>query len=112
MSDAKAIDMLRFRASYGITGNSDIGSYNSLATINSGTNFIGGELRSTSVPARLANPDLKWEKSSQVNVGFSLNAFNNVLEIQADYYYKLTSDLLLSRPIPSMTGFTSVLDNI
>lgn len=112
MSDVKAIDMLRFRASYGITGNSDIGSYSSLATINSGTNLIGGELRSTSALARLANPDLKWEKNSQVNVGFSLAAFNNVLEIEADYYYKLTSDLLLDRPIPSTTGFTSIVDNI
>lgn len=112
MSNVKAIDMLRFRASYGVTGNSDIGSYNSLATINSGTNLIGGELRSTNALARLSNPDLKWEKNNQVNVGFSLNAFNNVLEIEADYYYKLTSDLLLDRPVPSTTGFTSIVDNI
>ena len=112
MSDVEAIDMLRFRASYGVTGNSDIGSYNSLATISSGTNFIGGDLRSTSAFARLANPDLKWEKNNQVNVGFSLNAFNNILEIEADYYYKLTSDLLLNRPVPSTTGFTSIVDNI
>jgi len=112
MSDIKIIDMLRFRASYGVTGNSEMGSYNSLATIYSGTNLIGGELRSTSAFARLANPDLKWERNNQINVGFNLNAFNNIIELEADYYYKLTSDLLLDRPVPSITGFTSIVDNI
>ncbi|PXX30390.1 TonB-dependent receptor [Arenibacter sp. ARW7G5Y1] len=112
MSEVKAINMLRLRASYGVTGNTEIGSYNSLATISSGTNLIGGELRSTSEVTRLANPDLKWERSSQVNLGLNLRAFNDVLSVEADYYYKLTTDLLLDRPIPSTTGFTSITDNI
>lgn len=112
MSNIKAINMLRLRASYGVTGNTEIGSYNSLATVSSSTNLIGGELRSTSEITRLANPDLKWERSSQVNFGFNLRAFDDVLSIEADYYYKLTTDLLLDRPIPSTTGFTSITDNI
>src|SRR5690606_15770105 len=112
MSNVKSISLLRLRASYGMTGNTEIGSYNSLATISSGTNLIGGELRSTSRITRLPNPDLLWEKSSQVNLGFNLNAFNDVLSIEADYYYKLTTDLLLDRPVPSTTGFTSIMDNI
>ena len=112
MADVSVIDMFRLRASYGVTGNTEIGSYNSLATVNSGTNLIGGELRSTSSITRLENPDLKWEKSSQFNFGLNLSAFNNVLSVEADYYYKLTTDLVLDRPIPSTTGFTSITDNI
>ncbi len=112
MSEAGIIDALRFKASFGVTGNSEIGSYNSLATVSSGTNLIGGVLNSTSVVTRLANPDLRWEKSSMVNIGMNLRAFNNVLSLEADYYYKLTSDLLLARPVPSTTGFTSITDNI
>ena len=112
MSDVNFIDLLRLRASYGVTGNSEIGSYNSLATISSGTNLIGGDLNATSTVTRLANPDLKWEKNKQVNIGFNVRAFNNFLTIEADYYYKLTTDLLLDRPVPSTTGFTSITDNI
>ncbi len=112
MSEAGYIDVLRFKASYGVTGNSEIGSYNSLATISSGTNLIGGVLNSTSAVTRLANPDLRWEKSSMVNLGMNLRAFNNVLSLEVDYYYKLTTDLLLDRPVPSTTGFTSITDNI
>jgi TonB-dependent starch-binding outer membrane protein SusC len=85
MSDVNFINMLRLRASYGFTGNSEIGSYSSLATISSGTNLIGGALRSTSRITRLANPDLQWEKSSQLNLGFNLRAFNNVVSIEVDY---------------------------
>ncbi|MEQ9290217.1 MAG: SusC/RagA family TonB-linked outer membrane protein [Cyclobacteriaceae bacterium] len=112
MTDVDFINMLRLRASYGFTGNSEIGSYSSLATVSSGTNMIGGALRSTSSITRLANPDLQWEKSRQLNLGFNLRAFNNVLAIEADYYYKLTTDLLLDRPVPSTSGFTSITDNI
>tara|TARA_R110002049_G_scaffold309049_1_gene516195 strand:+ start:1767 stop:5093 length:3327 start_codon:yes stop_codon:yes gene_type:complete len=112
MSEIKAINMLRLRGSYGITGNTEIGSYSSLATVSSGTNLIGGSLRSTSTITRLANPNLKWEKSSQVNLGLNLRAFNNILSMEAEYYYKLTTDLLLDRPVPSHTGFTSITDNI
>lgn len=112
MSEMDFIDWLRLRTSYGVTGNSAIGLYNSLATISSGTTLIGGALNTISSAARLANPDLKWEKSSQVNAGMDVRAFNNVLTLELDYYYKLTTDLLLSRPIPSTTGFTSIMDNI
>lgn len=46
--------------------------------------------------ARLANPDLKWEKTNQFDIGFNLNLFRNRLNFDISYYYKLTTDLLLS----------------
>lgn len=112
LKDSKAISSLKIRASYGVVGNTDIPSYASLATVGSGTNLIGGQLRSTSYLTRLANPDLKWERTSQFNVGLDLTAFKDVVTISADYYYKLTTDLLLDRPIPSASGFESILANI
>ncbi len=112
LKDSKAINSLKIRASYGVVGNTDIPSYVSLATVGSGTNLIGGQLQSTSFLTRLANPDLKWERTSQFNVGLDLTAFKDVITISADYYYKLTTDLLLDRPIPSASGFESILANI
>lgn len=112
MSNIDFIDHFRLRSSYGITGNTEIGLYNSLATIGSGTTLIGGERRSSSFVQRMPNPELEWEKTQQFNIGAELNLFNEVVSMEADYYYKYTTDLLLERPIPSTTGFTSILDNI
>ena len=95
MTNINPVDMLRFRTSYGITGNSEIGLYRSLATIGSGTTLINGERHPSSNVARLANPDLEWEKTYQFNVGFELEMFNQFLSLEADYYLKLTDDLLL-----------------
>jgi TonB-linked SusC/RagA family outer membrane protein len=112
MQGLEFVDWLRLRASFGETGNSEIGLYNSLATVSSGTTLIGGELASTSWPSRLANPNLKWEKNQQTNVGMDISLFKDVLSLEIDYYHKLTSDLLLNRPVPSTTGFTTIMDNI
>lgn len=112
MSDVDFINYLRLRSSYGITGNTEIGLYQSLATIGSGTSLIGGDRAPISFPNRLPNPDLEWEKTQMFNIGAEINLFNENILIEGDYYYKLTNDLLLSRPIPATTGFTSITDNI
>ncbi|MBN2639167.1 MAG: TonB-dependent receptor [Bacteroidales bacterium] len=112
MSNISAIDQLKLHASYGVTGNSEIAAYRSLATVASGTYLIDGARQSISYAARLANPDLKWEKTNQFDLGFNLNMFGNRLNFDASYYYKLTTDLLLDSPVPHSTGFSSVIDNI
>lgn len=112
MQDIDFIDLLRIRSSYGVTGNSEIGVYNSLATINSGTTLIGGARQSSSYVERLANPDLEWEKTHQFNIGLELDLFNQIVSIEGDYYQKMTNDLLLDRPVPTTTGFGSITDNI
>ncbi|MFW5973651.1 MAG: SusC/RagA family TonB-linked outer membrane protein, partial [Bacteroidota bacterium] len=65
MASISAIDQLRLRTSYGVTGNSEIGLYQSLATIGSGTTLIGGGRVPSSFVQRLPNPDLEWEKTHQ-----------------------------------------------
>lgn len=112
MESVTAIDQLKLHTSYGITGNTEIGAYKSLATISSGTVLLNGIRVPNSYTSRLANPDLKWEKTSQFDIGFNLNLFRNRLNFDVSYYYKLTSDLLLDRPVPQTTGFSSVIDNI
>ncbi|MFW6289491.1 MAG: SusC/RagA family TonB-linked outer membrane protein [Mariniphaga sp.] len=112
MQDMNWIDYLKLRASYGVTGSTELGTYSSLATISGGTVLLNGERQNYNVVTRLPNPGLEWEKSSQLNAGFNLTAFDQRLTIEADYYYKLTTDLLLGRPVPHSTGFTSVTDNI
>lgn len=112
MSGLEFIDPLRLRTSFGVTGNTEIGLYQSLATISSGTSLIGGALQPSSYVQRLSNPGLEWEKTRQFDVGIELAMFNQAVSLEADYYYKLTVDLLLNRPIPTTTGFGSITDNI
>ena len=112
MQNIKAINFFKIRGSYGITGNTEIGSYNSLATVSSGTVLINGSRAPSSNVNNIANPDLQWEKAKQADVGLEMRLFNQRVSLEADYYYKLTSQLLLNRPIPTSTGFGSVLSNI
>jgi len=108
----KTISKLKLHTSFGITGNSEIGTYRSLATISQSSTIIGGEQVNTSYVGRMPNPNLKWEKTAQWDFGFELGLFHDRLNFDISYYYKYTSDLLLDRPIPHSTGFTSIMDNI
>lgn len=112
LQNATLLDHIKLRSSYGVTGNTEIPTYQSLATVSSGTVLIGGERQTASFPSRMPNPDLKWERTKQFDVGFDARLFNNRVGLEFDYYYKLTTDLLLDRPIPHSTGFSSVRDNI
>ncbi len=112
MGGADAISHLRLRTSYGITGNTEIGLFQSLATIGSGTILLGGQRVSNSFVQRIPNPDLEWEKTKQFDVGVEVGLFNEIISLELDYYYKLTEDLILGRPIPTSTGFGTITDNI
>ena len=112
LENSRSIDNLKIRTSFGITGNTEIATYRSLGTGGSFTTLINGERAPATVINRIANPNLEWEKTRQFDAGISLNMFNYRLGIEVDYYYKITNDLLLARPIPLSTGFGSVFDNI
>jgi len=112
MKDSRVINYLKVRGSFGYTGNTEIGSYQSLATIGSGTTLINGTRAGSSSVNGLPNPNLKWEKNRQTDLGFEMQLFNSRISLEADYYYKLTTDLLLNKPIPTSTGFQGVLSNI
>ncbi|MDR2450061.1 MAG: TonB-dependent receptor [Prevotellaceae bacterium] len=112
LKDNSLISQLKLHTSYGITGNSEIGTYASLATIGQGTTIVGGETAATAYVNKMANRDLKWEKTSQFDIGINLGVFKDRLLFDVSYYYKYTSDLLYSRPLPYSTGFSDITANI
>ncbi len=112
LKDVAWLDNLKIHASYGRTGNSEIDPYSTTATITSGTVLLNGSRALSASIAQMANPDLEWEKTDQFDIGINAAAFDGRISLELDYYHKLTSDLLLARPVPYTTGFSSVVDNI
>ncbi|HLA52515.1 MAG TPA: SusC/RagA family TonB-linked outer membrane protein, partial [Flavitalea sp.] len=105
---SQLINDLKLRASVGLTGNERIGNFAFLGTWGSAT-YNGNTGVS---PNNIANPDLKWETTREVNVGVDISLFEGRIQATADAYYNKTYDLLLTRPYASTTGFGGVLDNI
>lgn len=107
------ISNLKLRTSIGLTGNSEIPPYSSLATLNSGYAGIFNDQRvgGTGI-SRLANPALRWEKTSQKDLGIELGLFNNRVSFEADLYYRKTTDMLLDAPVPQSSGYVSIRSNV
>ncbi|HKK46528.1 MAG TPA: SusC/RagA family TonB-linked outer membrane protein, partial [Balneolaceae bacterium] len=109
LSGSSVLDYLKVRASYGVTGNAEgIGNYPSLALAGAGANYSGTPGLSV---GQLPNPDLKWEKARQLDVGIDYGFFSSRVRGSLNYYRKVTSDLLLNRPISAVNGFTSYTQN-
>lgn len=103
---------LKLRSSWGVTGNSEIGSYQSLSKFELTTYSFNNLEESAFFPNSIANPNLKWETTTQYNIGIDLGFFENRLSLEADYYQKFTKDGLLSVPLPANSGFNSALMNL
>lgn len=105
---------LKLRVSYGITGSQEIGNYNSLSTLGASTNgyLIGGNKITIVLPQQYTNPDLKWEQTAQTDIGLDFGFFNGKIRGSIDYYYKKTTDLLLSVAVPSPSLITSQIANV
>ncbi len=104
---------LKLRASYGITGNAGgIDPYQSLATVESGGGYNINHLYQTAIrPSGIANPDLRWEKSSQSNIGLDVSLLNNRISFVVEAYYKRTDDLLYIKGLPLSSGYSSIAGN-
>jgi len=107
------IHNLKFRLSYGKTGNQAIPAYSTLSTLAVTSHWFkdGAEVlgyRQGNIP----NPDLKWETTDQLDAGIDLSLFNGKLTLEADYYYKKTYDLLLDVEIPGTTGYNNRVNNV
>jgi len=107
--DSEAFNFVKLRASYGVTGNdTGIGAYDALAGVSS-TPYAGSA--GTAI-TEIGNPDVKWEVTSQFDIGFSLGLFNNVISVEYDYFDKKTDDLLLNIPLAYSSGFSSFYGNV
>lgn len=105
---------LKLRASFGITGSQEIGNYNSLSTLGASTNgyLVGGEKITIVLPQQYTNPDLKWEQTAQTYIGIDFGFLNGKIRGSIDYYYKKTTDLLLSVAVPSPSLITTQIANV
>ena len=112
LKDSNLISNLKLHTSYGLTGNSEIDPYKSLGKIKSETLLLTGTRAPYSYMETMPNPDLKWEKTGQFDVGFNLGLFHNRLNFDVSYYNKKTTDLLLDCPVPHSTGFSTIFKNI
>ncbi len=112
MAGISWINDLKLRGSWGITGNNNIGNYASLSFLNRSNYVLGNNLVSGQVVGSFANAALGWEKSSQKDIGLDLSAFGNKLTFTAEYYNRVTSDMLLSIQLPAISGFTSSFGNV
>ena len=106
MENVHWLDQLKLRGGYGVLGNQEIDNYQYSSTITTGINYPDGNggLLQGAFPKNFANPDIKWEETAMTNVGIDFMAFNNRLNLTADYYVKNTKDILLTVPIPISSG--------
>lgn len=106
------VSELKVRASYGLTGNAEIGQYRSLDQLGTVRYVFGNSAVTGFVPVTIANPDLRWERTAQFDAGLDLGVWQNRIQVTADYYVKTTNDLLQNVAIPVQSGFGSTLINL
>ncbi|WP_418202754.1 SusC/RagA family TonB-linked outer membrane protein [Bacteroides sp.] len=117
-------DSFKLRFSWGKNGNEKIGNFRYGSLMDGGQNYYfgGGYVVSSkgktgvmqygSSPAALGNPDIKWEESEQVDLGFDARFFNNALSLGFDYFKKKTNGMLMDKPIPSYVGQSAPMSNL
>ncbi|SEK88948.1 TonB-linked outer membrane protein, SusC/RagA family [Chitinophaga rupis] len=108
MKHNSVVSYLKLRASYGLTGNAEIGEnqYQTLLEVTNYPNLPGYR------PSQIGNTGLKWEKTAQMDAGLEFGLFNNRLSGEVDYYNKQTSDLLLQANVPYTSGFENIYRNV
>lgn len=119
LKDLSFLNILKVRASYGMTGNqSGITNFQSIGLWGGNLDDLGAISGSSAyvdlpgtAPIQLANQNLKWETTTQTNVGIDLGILKNRVKITADYYIKNTTDLLLAVPVPRTSGFNTLVQN-
>lgn len=113
MNKSAFISNLKIRTSYGLTGNSEIPPYSSLSLLSSNYAAIFNNVRVGGTGLnRLGNPELKWEKTAQADFGVELGLLKNRITLEADVYYRKTTDMLLDAPVPRTSGYATIRKNV
>ncbi len=108
LKEQNALSFLKLRASYGKTGNAEIGNFSSLSL------FSATDYANTAglIATQIGVPDLRWEKTDQSDIGLDFGFLKNRITGEVDYFHKNTKDLLLDVPLPAVNGFTTITKNI
>lgn len=109
MDNIEWLNTLKIKASYGTSGNQNLGMFPYMATYSTGWNILGNL---GSIVSTLGNNNLTWEKQAMLDLGFDYAMFDNKITGSFTYYNKKSIDLLMSRPLPISAGITSYNDNI
>lgn len=107
LRDIAVIDALKLRAGWGRIGNDKIGEYPAIAVVDGNLNAVFGpdeSLRFGASPVSLANPEVRWEQTSQTNLGVDAALYGGRVEATFDYYRRLTDGILVQVPIPRYVG--------
>ncbi len=106
------LNELKLRASYGVTGNFNIGDFQYLGAVGNVVYSPGEQTVDGIAQTSIENPTLSWEKAKGYDIGLDFGVFNNRITFSADYYNRLTDGMLYSVNIPAITGFESTIENI
>lgn len=109
MENQRIFDQLKLRATYGVTGNANIGNYDARALYGYGANY---NQTTGSTITNAGNPNLTWENNEQYNFGIDFAILKNRISGSFDYYNRLSTDILLNEPLPPTTGLGSVSNNV
>ena len=112
MKDVTWVSNLRARASFGMTGNNQIPSFQSLSLMTANkVVYNGNSVEIGYYPTNVSNDDLKWESQKQWNAGIDVGLWENRISMTADFYYKHIDDMLLEVNIPGSSGYTKAWKN-
>lgn len=112
MKDIDWLSNLKLRASIGQTGNQSISPYQTFARLGTSGPIFGDGKDIGFGLSSMANDDLKWETTTQTDIGVDFGFFSNRLNIGFDYYWKQTRDLLYNATLPPSSGYSSMLRNL
>lgn len=112
LKDALDKTNIRLRASWGESGNNNIGNYASIATISTGTTAMGQVIAPTSYESSFVDSGLSWETTKQTNLGLDLGFWDGRLNVISNFYNSNSTDVLYSLGIPSISGSTSTTTNL
>jgi TonB-linked SusC/RagA family outer membrane protein len=110
LKENPVVSNLKLRASYGVTGNQEISNYASLPKLTS-VYYVYDNTLLQGFTESIGNSDLRWERTTQNDLGIDIGLWKR-LDVNIDYYTRTTNDLLYNVPIPTTSGFSSILDNI
>src|SRR5690606_14085850 len=108
LEEAPILSELKLRAGFGRLGNQGIENFETFQTFvasSSGVALLGDGILQGAAPARIPNPELRWETSEEINFGLDFGLWDNRLTGAVEYFIKNTKDQLFRKPVPATTGF-------
>ena len=110
LQNQKVFDRIKVRASWGIVGNDKTVVYPGTATVNTGSYAVFGfpeKLVPSATLTAIANPDVRWEQTTQTDFGLDFSLLKSRFSVEIDYYNRITDGILLDVPIPAYVGSTA-----